>query len=124
MAAASQALSLPAVPDRRCRDASGGEARSGPLQPGVHLKLGVYFPARWRHEGGRSFPAPDSFAALDFPFQQVDSGSQDVNLSLDPEPPFEALDPTLVLFLDHQGFAHINLQIYTKVYHANWIWQS
>ena len=40
------------------------------------------------------------------------------------EPPLEALDPALVRFLDHQGFAHINLQIYTKVYHQDGIRQS
>src|SRR5450756_721485 len=115
MVAASRALSRPAVPDRRYRDASGGEASSDPLQPGVRLKLGVDFPARWGHEGGRALPAPDSFAALCFPFEQVDSGSQNVNLALDPEPPLEALDPAVVLFLDHQGLSLIHISEPTRL---------
>ena len=88
------------------------------------MKLGVYFPARGGHEGGRALPAPDAFAAIGFPFQQVDSGPKDVNLVPDPEPPLEALDQALVLVLDHQEFTHIYLIIYLQVYHLDGFRQS
>jgi hypothetical protein len=84
----------------------------------VNSNLGAYFPARRRYDGGRSLPTQDAFAALNFPFKQVDSGSQDVNFALHPKPQLEALDAALVLFLDHQGFAHINFRTYAKAFNA------
>jgi hypothetical protein len=84
----------------------------------VRLKLGVHFPAARGNESSGAFPAPDSFTPVSFFFEKVDSCSQDVHLALDPEPPLEAFDPALILFLDHQRFAHMNLRIYRKVYHS------
>ena len=81
------------------------------------MKLGIDFAAGPGNQRGGALPAPDSFLALCFFFEQVNSGSQDIYLVLDSEPPLEAFDPALVLFLNHQQFAHINLKVYRRIYH-------
>ncbi len=47
----------------------------------------------------------------------IDSGPEDINLALDARFTLEVFNPALVLFLDHQGSPHINLQIYKKICH-------
>lgn len=80
------------------------------------MKSGVDFAACCGDQGGGTFPATDSVPALGFPFEQFDPGSEDVHFALNSKPTLEIFDPALVLFLDHQWFAHINLSIYPKVY--------
>ena len=81
------------------------------------MKLGVHFATGPGYQSGGSFPSPDPLPTFGLFFEQVDSGPEDINLALDAQLPLEGFDPALVLFLNHQGFAHINLQIYKKIYH-------
>jgi hypothetical protein len=81
------------------------------------LKFGVHSTTGSGYQSGSLFPSPDALPAFSFLFEQVDSSPEDINLALYAQLPLEDFDPAIILFLNHQWSAHINLQIYKKIYH-------
>lgn len=48
-------------------------------------------------------------------FEQIHPRANDIDLAIDAEADFQPLDAPVIVFLDHQGLAHIK-QVYRKVY--------